>query len=203
MIRSRFQLAVLVVVATPLLILTGCAESENSSGSTETTAPSGNLPSLQEAVAGIVALRDQIRDGFASDDLDAAHGPLHDIGDLLTQLQQISKGSELTKEQVNSLSVATDQLLDAFGAVDKTFHGGDGSTYEEEAETIDAAILIIADIAGVEVPASSSDTASESPSDTTEATDPVEVSEPTEVAEPVDVTEPVEVKEPEESDSDK
>ena len=127
MVRTTLTL----ILSTSLMIVSGCADSGDTSK--EQTSASSNTasdrqPSLNEAVAKIIELRNLIRDGFAAEDVDAAHGPLHEVGDVLTSLEQISGDSELTDEQQATLSTATEDLLDAFGAVDKTLHGGDGST---------------------------------------------------------------------------
>lgn len=205
MVRTTLTL----ILSISLMIVSGCADSGDTSNkqtSASSNTASDSQPSLNEAVAKIIELRNQIRDGFAAEDVDAAHGPLHEVGDVLTSLEQISGNSELTDEQQATLSTATEDLLDAFGAVDKTLHGGDGSTYEEEAQKIDSAILILAQIAGVEAGAVTTDSAKDGGKDesndapeTIDAAEPIEISEPTEVVEPVESAEPVEVKEPADS----
>lgn len=126
--------------------LVGCSET----GDKTPVISANNEPqTFQEAVEQIVQLRDTIRDGFAAGDIDAAHGPLHEVGDVLTQIETLAKAGELSEQDLTAVTDSTQSLLDAFGEVDKTLHGGDGSTYDEEAQTIDAVIAVLAEIANV------------------------------------------------------
>lgn len=102
------------------------------------------------AVSSLMELRDTIRDGIAAGDPDKAHGPLHKIGHVIESLPKLAEKEGKSAEQVSSLKGAADSLLDAFGEIDKTFHGGEGSTYDEVAPEIDVAMNTIAGIAGVE-----------------------------------------------------
>ncbi|MEZ6127462.1 MAG: hypothetical protein R3C59_02110 [Planctomycetaceae bacterium] len=105
--------------------------------------------SFVNAVKQIIRQRDTIRDGFASGDIDAAHGPLHEVGHTLLSLVELAGKEDLSDSDQQSIKTSVDTLMDAFGAVDATLHGGEGSTYAEESATIDAALKVIADIAGV------------------------------------------------------
>ncbi len=95
---------------------------------------------MEETVAEIVDLRNKIRDGFASGDVDAAHGPLHEVGDKLESLSKLAEKSSFREEDKQVIEEHINILFAAFGEVDKTLHGQDGSTYDEEADTIDAAM---------------------------------------------------------------
>ena len=139
---------------------------------------------LWRLVQELVSLRNVIRDGFAADDVDAAHGPLHDVGSVLEKLPELAKKQGLGEDDLNSVNAATEALFDAFGAVDKTLHGGDGSTYEEEADKIDANVKIIADLAGVE-DVGSATVASETTAGPADTVEPIDVVEPVDVAAPV------------------
>lgn len=100
----------------------------------------GDAPqNFAEAVEKLVSLHDQIRDGFAKDDVESAHGPLHDVGHLLEDL------AKLAEKHTPALDVAAvkkdaDELFDLYGKVDEKLHGDEGSTYGEVAEKVDAAV---------------------------------------------------------------
>lgn len=102
------------------------------------------------ATTSLVEMRDAIRNGFASGDTDKAHGPLHEIGHVLTSLPKLAEKEGKSAEDVKAINEATESLLDAFGEVDKTFHGGEGATYGEVAAEVEAAMTTITGIAGVE-----------------------------------------------------
>lgn len=130
--------------------MTGCSDSA--------TEPAASQPSLSAAVTEALELRNTIRDGFANGDVDAAHGPLHEIGHCLLTIPPAAE-EELSAEDAAVVSETIETLMDAFGEVDKTLHGGEGSTYEEEAKTIDAAFTTLTKLAGV----SASDSTAGSP----------------------------------------
>lgn len=94
-----------------------------------------------EGLAELTALRNTIRDAFAANDMDKAHDPLHDVGDVLMAIPELAKKESVDSEKLASIQKAVDTLMDAFGRVDKTMHGQEGSTYSEESATIDAAVL--------------------------------------------------------------
>ncbi|MCA9051593.1 MAG: hypothetical protein KDA89_22800 [Planctomycetaceae bacterium] len=99
-----------------------------------------------EAVSQLTAMRNTIRDGFANNDEDAAHEPLHDVGHLLEDLEGLAEKESLTDEQKAALKSSVETLFNAFGDVDKTLHGGEGATYSEVSEKIDAALKTISDM---------------------------------------------------------
>jgi hypothetical protein len=146
--------------------------------------------SFESATAQLIRLRNTIRDGFAAGDVDAAHGPLHDVGHLLEQLPELARDKGLDAIDLESVTAATEALFEAFGAVDKTLHGGDGSTYEEEANKIDSNVKIVADLAGVEVENSATATANST-------TEPADSIQPIDAIEPVDAAAPTAVPAPE------
>ena len=94
-----------------------------------------------EGLAELTALRNTIRDAFAANDMDTAHDPLHEVGDVLLAIPELTKKENIDSEKQASIQKAVDTLMDAFGRVDKTMHGQEGSTYAEESATIDAAVL--------------------------------------------------------------
>lgn len=132
-----------------LALTTGCGESQPvdtisdpTSGAQE-PALDGDTESLEAAIAKVTSLRDAIRDGFSNDDPDAAHGPLHEVGDVLLLIPEIAKTQPVSAETQTAIEREVNLLMDAFGEVDKTLHGQEGSTYEEESATIDTALTAL------------------------------------------------------------
>ena len=140
-----FKLPVNILAAFVLLVAcTGCPQQ------TDPEKPKATGPqTFQEAAEQLVAMKNKIRDGFAAGDVDSAHGPLHEVGGLLENLATLAEKADLPAEQLDAVKQAKETLFDAFGEIDKTLHGGEGSTYEEEAEAIQAAMKVIVGAAGI------------------------------------------------------
>jgi len=134
------------IVATLLLLVAviGC-EVETDSHSETHAGPE----SFSEAAEQLVTMKNKIRAGFAAGDVDSAHGPLYEVGHLLENMVTLAKKEELSEEQMTAVEGAKETLFDAFGEIDKTLHGGEGATYEEKAEAIDAAMKVVVEAAGV------------------------------------------------------
>ena len=113
----------------------GGESAEHDHGHSHAPATSG------EGLAEVTSLRNTIRDAFAANDMDTAHDPLHEVGDVLLAIPELAKKENVEAEKLASIQKAVDTLMDAFGRVDKTMHGQEGSTYAEESATIDAAVL--------------------------------------------------------------
>ncbi len=113
----------------------GSAEHDHDHGHSHAPKTSG------EGLAELTSLRNTIRDAFAANDMDTAHDPLHEVGDVLLAIPELAKKENVDSEKLASIQKAVDTLMDAFGRVDKTMHGQEGSTYAEESATIDAAVL--------------------------------------------------------------
>ncbi|MFO0999370.1 MAG: hypothetical protein U0936_03460 [Planctomycetaceae bacterium] len=102
----------------------------------------GHAPTTSaEGLTELTSLRNTIRDAFAANDMDKAHDPLHEVGDVLLAIPELAKTENVDSEKLASIQKAVDTLMDAFGRVDKTMHGQEGSTYAEESATIDAAVV--------------------------------------------------------------
>ena len=130
-----------------ILMVSGCQETTE-----PTTTSSGDeakFASFKEATQELVTLRNKIRDGFAAGDIDAAHGPLHEVGHILEELPQLAEKDGISGEQLGSVKQATEELFDAWGRVDATLHGQEGSTYDEEATAIEDAMNVVTGAAGV------------------------------------------------------
>jgi len=107
--------------------------------------------SFKAAVEKASMLRDKIRDGFANEDPDAAHGPLHDVGDVLGSIAAMAEKEGLEGETLTGVRDAVETLKESFGSVDKMMHGGEGSEYSEVSADVDAAMAtLVAAAAGAE-----------------------------------------------------
>jgi len=95
---------------------------------------------LDEGLKELGTLRDTVRDAFAKNDTETAHGPLHDVGHVLEDITGLLEKRGLSDEAAASAKHDIETLFDSFGAVDKTMHGQEGSTYSEVSAKIDAAI---------------------------------------------------------------
>lgn len=96
--------------------------------------------SLEDGLKELATLRDTVRDAFAKNDTETAHGPLHDVGHLLEDITALTAKRGLSDEAIATAKQNIETLFDSFGAVDKTMHGKEGSTYDEVSAEIDAAI---------------------------------------------------------------
>ena len=101
-----------------------------------------DFESLADAAKEIASLRDVIRDGFAADKVDDAHGPLHHIGEVLEAAEKLVAKIE-DEDQKKAASEAIETLFDSFGAVDQGLHDKEGKKYDEVSDAIDAAIEVL------------------------------------------------------------
>ena len=104
---------------------------------------------FSSVVSELVEMKNVIRDAFAANDPDKAHGPLHEVGHAIGELSGLAAKANLSADQMNSLKSACDTLMDAFGEIDKTFHGGEGKTYDEVASDIHTSMQTVTRLAGV------------------------------------------------------
>lgn len=110
---------------------------------------------LAEAVAEIAATSDAIKAAMEADDLKKADGPVHSIGHLLEELEELAKKQELSEEQMTVLTTARDALFEAFAGLDETIHGKtDGKSWADVSETIQKSVSelqsLVAEPAGEE-----------------------------------------------------
>jgi len=99
--------------------------------------------SLAAALTELTKLRDTIRDGFAKNDIDAAHDPLHEVGHVLEEIPELAEKEKLPAEAITIIKASVEELFDAFGAVDKGMHGGESVKYSDVSGKIDAAVTAI------------------------------------------------------------
>ncbi|QEF98998.1 hypothetical protein Mal15_30570 [Stieleria maiorica] len=113
-------------------------------GDTHAEEHSHDFETLAEALEEIESLRDTIRDEFAAGDADAAHDPLHHIGEVLIATENMINAME-DSEQKTAAAAAVESLLDDFTVVDQGLHGSEeskskGKSYDDVSESIDKAI---------------------------------------------------------------
>lgn len=109
----------------------------------------GHRPeTFAEAVEAIAKIDDTIKTAFAADDKDAAHGPLHTIGEVLEGTKELAKNADLTDDQRKSVDGAVDSLFESFGAIDAVMHGEEGKSYDEVSAKIAESIKALAEVAG-------------------------------------------------------
>lgn len=137
-----------LILPVSLLINSGC----NESGNQAATAPGDDHghdhghdhnhgpATLKEAIAQLTALRDTMKDAFAKNDMDAAHDPLHEVGHVLEAIPELAAKENVNPANLELIKTSVNTLMDAFGAVDKTMHGQEGSTYGEESNRIDTTL---------------------------------------------------------------
>lgn len=148
MLLMRRSLSLTIVLS--LLVGSGCgdaakqesAKSSHDHGHSHEEHDHGP-ESLKDGISQLTTLRDVIRDSFAKNDQDAAHGPLHEVGEILEVIPDLSMKEKVSAESRIIIQSSVNTLMDAFGRVDKTMHGQEGSTYSEESATIDAALTTL------------------------------------------------------------
>jgi hypothetical protein len=111
----------------------------------------------------LTSMRNTIRDSFAKNDQDTAHDPLHEVGHVLEAIPELAKKEKVTAENQAAIEKSVNDLMDAFGRVDKTMHGQEGSTYSEESATIDAALEALSQACGLASAKAEETPASETP----------------------------------------
>ncbi len=159
MILVRTALALSVAAA--LMMNIGCGTSSESNPSTAGATGHDDdhghshggdhhhAETLPEAITELTEMRNTIRDAFAKNDVDTAHDPLHEVGHVLELIPGLAEKHGVTGDALATIKSSTETLFEAFGNVDKTLHGGEGSTYAEESEKIDAALKAIVEAAAV------------------------------------------------------
>ena len=130
------------------LFVLGCADESDTPDGTppvmsdghEHDGGHGHPESFKAAVEKMVGMRNTIRDGFAAEDPDAAHGPLHSVGHVLVEVEALAEKESLEAETLTGVRDAVEVLKEKFASVDKMMHGGEGSEYSEVSADIDAAM---------------------------------------------------------------
>ena len=138
---TKFIFAALVIAG--LVAFQGC---EPATGNKEKVA---KAPTFKELATELVEMRNRIRDGFATNNMEMAHGPLHEVGHVLEKIATAAATENLSADKMEIVRTAKEELFEAFGQGDLTLHGKEGKTYDEVKDSVDAALKQITDIAGV------------------------------------------------------
>lgn len=105
---------------------------------------SGKTPdTLSSAVSEIKELRDKVVTAMESDDHEAAHEPLHEIGHVLDVVEKRVEDLDVPAETKAKLSEAVDTLIKAFMGIDDTFHEKEGVAIDDVRSDIDSAIATL------------------------------------------------------------
>ena len=102
--------------------------------------------SLREAIVELKELSDSFCAAMDEDNTEAAHDPLHHLGKLLDAMPELAADTDLPEDQWKQVKDQVDQLFDAFGTVDATFHEKDGdkkAAYEDVKQTIEEGIAAL------------------------------------------------------------
>lgn len=102
--------------------------------------------SLREAIVELKELSDSFCAAMDEDDTEAAHDPLHDLGNLLEAMPELAADTDLPEEDWKQVKAEVDRLFDTFGEVDSAFHKKDGdkqAAYEDAKSTIEAGIAAL------------------------------------------------------------
>lgn len=121
------------------VLLAGCSESK----------PTVPQATVAEAVEQVCVQYRQIRDGFENQDEDAAHDPLHEVGYALQDAEAAAKREIRDEAKLTALTKLTGSLFEDFGAVDRTMHGREGSSWAEVSERIAKSINELRSQAGL------------------------------------------------------
>ena len=173
-----------------LLLLAGLALSAaiylfyiNGAEKTDAHSHSDSPMSFKDSVSKLSEMNQVIKTSLASDDLDKAHGPLHEVGHVLEALATAAKNEKFSEADMATIKSAKEDLFDAFGEIDKTFHGGEGATYDEVANKITGAMNKLKSFAGMEespVEAPTTDNVPDDPIEEVDAAAPEDAPAPAE-----------------------
>ncbi len=129
----------LTIVGTVGVLQIGCSSSK----------PAVPQATVAEAVEQVCVQYRQIRDGFENQNEDAAHGPLHEVGYALQDAEAAAKREIKDEAKLAALTKLTASLFEDFGAVDRTMHGREGSSWAEVSERIAKSINELRSQAGL------------------------------------------------------
>ncbi len=148
MLRAT-QLTCFLAIGFVVSIQTGCYKPDTATGSTAGQTEDGHdheghehdhaNMSFSAAISELEELSGTISESMAKDDADAAHDPLHEVGDLLEQLPELAKKDGLSQADQKTVNGAVAKLMDAYGAVDAIMHGEEGKSWDEVKDEIDEA----------------------------------------------------------------
>lgn len=136
---------------TPTVSGTAVTQPPERSDSLNPEAQRSQVGAYRDAVESVSQMNWRIREALAAGDQEAAHGPIHEIGGVLTELGKLAEAADLSDEQLRSVRDAIEQLSDSFRAVDDRMHGKAGLQYRDVAARIADSLLSLEDSCPVEV----------------------------------------------------
>jgi hypothetical protein len=122
-----------------------------------------------DAIRQLTEMHAKMKAAFGKKDIDAAHGPLHDVGHVLELIPVLAAKETKDEAVLAAIRKPVDELFDYYGKVDEKLHGETGVTYEEVSSKIDAAfeklkaVTLAADAAASPTPAANADPAAPAP----------------------------------------
>lgn len=162
--RPSMRLAAVAVAAASLMFV-GCADDsvDESSASSNESGEHGHdhdghdhghgdehgPETLSEAVEAVAGIDATIKTAMAANDKDAAHGPLHKIGNVLNAAKKLVETADMTDEQRESSKKAVQTLFDSFSAIDATMHGQEGKSYDEVSADIAESLKTLKSVTGM------------------------------------------------------
>ena len=99
--------------------------------------------SYADAVANIEKYQGIVKAAFDKNQIDDAHDALHDIGHSIESVGTLASKEGFADADLAAAKKSSESLLDAFGAIDETLHGGKGKNYGEVSDQIDEAIATL------------------------------------------------------------
>jgi hypothetical protein len=100
-------------------------------------------PLPENLSAGIAELQQHyqaIQEAFATQDVDQAHGPLHEVGGLLEALPGLAAQTDLTAEEKALVESSATAMFDAYATVDGAIHDGQQPDYAAVSDKLDQAM---------------------------------------------------------------
>jgi len=96
--------------------------------------------SLAETVDAIAKSGTTILDAFKSGKPEDAHDKLHEIGHLIESLPALGAKSNLTPEAISTIASANEKLMDAFGKLDESLHGGEEQNLDVISQAVESSL---------------------------------------------------------------
>jgi hypothetical protein len=103
---------------------------------------------LAEATTQIDEHLAEIKAAFAAGKDDEADDAVHELGHLFEDAEHLLDESKLDDDSKSAVKSALTDLFDAFNRIDEKLHGGEGSTYDDEKDKIDAAMATLKEHSG-------------------------------------------------------
>jgi hypothetical protein len=109
-------------------------------GEGESKAATIKAENYADAIRQLTEMHGKMKAAFSKKDIDAAHGPLHDVGHVLELIPVLAAKETKDEAVLAAIRKPVDELFDHYGKVDEKLHGESGVTYEEVSSKIDAAL---------------------------------------------------------------